>query len=252
VKIFRYLFILLLLGCCIAHAAPLQWQQLAPGLEYTNIDSFVSMTGRGIQVFRFDLQHYQLQLAFNNKAERLQTVEQLVEANDAVIGINGGFFTPEMKPLGLRITDGQLHNPLHNASWLGVFFTQGKHAFIASPKDFHINKNIDFAVQSGPRLLVNGQILPLKPGMDNRSALGITQSGRIILLVTRNFPISTEGLAKIMQAPADQGGLNCVDALNLDGGSSSQLYARTNEFSLSVPSFAIVSDAILVIPKKQV
>lgn len=252
-KIVRYIFVVLLFGCCIANATPLQWQQLAPGLEYTNIAPASSLLGSGLHVFRFDLQNYKLQLAFNNpQAQQTSSVMQLVKSNAAVIGINGGFFTPDIKPLGLRISNGLLRNPLHNTSWWGIFFTRDDHAYIASPKAFHGDKNINFAVQSGPRLLVNGQIPALKPGMDDRSALGITQNGRIILLVSQNFPLSTTELAKIMQAPTDQGGLNCVDALNLDGGSSSQLYANVNQFSLNVPSFAIVSDAVLVVPKKSV
>ena len=250
----RYgLLLIFLLLSNIASAVSLQWQQLAPGLEYTNISPTTSLLGAGLHVFRFDLQHYKLQLAFNNPDEQqVSTVMQLAKANAAVIGINGGFFTPDIKPLGLRISNGLVRNPLHNTSWLGIFFTRNDHAFIASPKTFHADKNINFAVQSGPRLLVNGQIPVLKSGMDDRSALGITRSGRIILLVSQNFPLSTTELAKIMQTPVDQGGLNCMDALNLDGGSSSQLYANVNQFSLNVPSFAIVSDAVLVVPKNSV
>jgi exopolysaccharide biosynthesis protein len=49
--------------------------------------------------------------------------------------------------------------------------------------------------------------------------------------------------------PPIEGGLGCMNALNLDGGSSTQLYAKTQDFSLSIPSFSAVTDAVVVVPK---
>ena len=89
---------------------------------------------------------------------------------------------------------------------------------------------------------MNGQVPTLRPGLANRSALGIDKHGKVIVVVTENLPISTSDLAHILAAPP----LNCVDALNLDGGSSSQLYAKIDRFKLDVPGFSQVSDAIVV------
>ena len=254
-KIFKSLikifWVLALASCVNAFAASLQWQTLAPGLEYTKVNTFAGIGNKGIHAFRFDLQRYQLQLAFTQQQNRLTNIIELMNTNHAIIGVNGGFFTPDLKPLGLRIAEGQIKSPLKNTAWWGVFFTKGAQAAIVSPNSFKASKKINFAVQSGPRLIVNGQITNLKPGMANRTALGITRDNKIVLLVSNGFPLSTQELAKIMQAPENQGGLNCFNALNLDGGSSTQLYARINKFSLSVPSFAMVTDAVLVIPKIQ-
>lgn len=244
----KFIFLLAFLPLT-TFSSPLTWRTLAPGLEYTEINTFAGFGSRGLHVFRFDLQKYAMNLAFTQTENRITTVANLVTNHHAVIGINGGFFTPERKPLGLRIAQGQVKSPLKNTSWWGVFYTQGNQAFIVSPKNFQQNKKINFAVQSGPRLIVNGQITQLKPGADNRTALGITRNGKVILAVTSHFPLSTQELAQIMQAPEEKGGLNCANAINLDGGSSTQLYARINNFELNVPSLALVSDAVLVVPK---
>lgn len=228
---------------------PLQWEPIAPGLEYAKINAF-GLGSRGIHAFRFDLKNYQLQLVYTKQQNRLIDIASLVHANRAIIGVNGGFFTPDLKPLGLRINQGKITSPIKNTTWWGIFFTRELQAYIVAANQFKPSKDINFAVQSGPRLIVNGQIPSLKPGVANRTALGITRDNKIILLATANFPLSTLELAKIMKAPTDQGGLNCDNVLNLDGGSSTQLYARLNNFSLSVPSFAMVTDAVLVIPKK--
>lgn len=246
----KYFTVLLLLLYCIsAFPAPLVWQILAPGLEYAHLTTFSNFENKGFYIFRFDLQHYQLQLAFTQTPQQTASVADLVRANHAVIGINGGFFTPDLKPLGLRIDQGKIKSPLRNTAWWGIFFTRGEQAFIVAPRAFKADKNINFAVQSGPRLIINGRIPSLKPGVANRTALGITRDNKIILLVTSHFPLTTDELAAFMQASEAQGGLACVNALNLDGGSSTQLYATLNDFTLNIPSFAQVTDAVLVVPR---
>lgn len=93
-----------------------------------------------------------------------------------------------------------------------------------------------------PRLLIRGNIPSLKAGVADRTALGITDEGKVIILVTTNAAMSTRQLAQIMRAPP----LSCSDAINLDGGSSSQLYAKIDSFQLNVHGFSNVSDAIIV------
>jgi exopolysaccharide biosynthesis protein len=77
-------------------------------------------------------------------------------------------------------------------------------------------------------LIVNGKILStLKPGLDSRTAM-----------------------AKTMVASQIEGGLGCINALNLDGGSSTQLYAKYGNFNLKVAGYSAVTDAILVLPRR--
>ncbi len=57
--------------------------------------------------------------------------------------------------------------------------------------------------------------------------------------------MSTTELAQLMKAEP----LNCDNALNLDGGSSSQLHAHLNSFQLDVHGFSNVSDAVIVTAK---
>jgi len=123
-----------------------------------------------------------------------------------------------------------------------VFYIKNNKAYVSNVRQFHHNEHIEFAVQSGPRLIVNGKIPPLKPGRAERSSLGITKDGRIIIMITDNTPLSTTELAQFMKAEP----LGCLNALNLDGGSSSQLHARINGFQRDVHGFSNVSDAIIV------
>ncbi len=234
----------LLLLSIAAYADNVQWQAIAPGFFYTQFQAKVAPQGY-VHAFRFNLQNYQLRSALAKDQQNLSNnVADLVKTNQALLGVNGGFFTPNFQPIGLRINQGVVRNPIQNTAWWGVFFTRNNQAYIVGKNDFKTNKSIDFAVQSGPRLLINGKIPNLKPGVANRTALGIDGNGNVIILVTDNAPLATDDLATIMKND-----LGCVNAINLDGGSSTQLYAKINKFKLNLPSFANVTDAVLVVPR---
>jgi uncharacterized protein YigE (DUF2233 family) len=231
------------------YAAPTHWLTLAPGLDYTRITPSAQLPSY-LHAFRIDLRHYRLELAFSEDYKNnINTVADLVKAHQAIVGVNGGFFSPEFKPLGLRVNQGTQHSPLRNISWWGIFFIKNKQPYITTQNDYHPDSNIKFAVQSGPRLIIDGKIPSLKPGAANRTALGITKTGDVILLATENLPLTTLQLAQIMQAPTSEGGLNCINALNLDGGSSTQLYASIDNFQLDVPGYSTIADAVLIKPR---
>ncbi|PJD90689.1 MAG: hypothetical protein CK424_08445 [Legionella sp.] len=226
------------------HAAA--WQTLAPGIEYDTLDPQPLSQWSHIHVFRIDLHHNQLGIVLAKDLPKNYTSAQTFgQHSQALIALNGGFFNPNKVPLGLRLSDHQILNPLKRISWWWIFSIKQYTAAITSPYEFRRQNSSDFAIQAGPRLLIAGKIPALKPGFANRSALGIDTQGRILIVVTENLPMTTTDLAYTLKnAP-----LNCVDALNLDGGSSSQLYANMPNFKLNVPGFAQVSDAIVVKPR---
>lgn len=240
-KIIFSLFLSCWLFTALAYAKT--WQNLTPGIEYLDLSYRSLSQWSHIHVFRVDLQNMQLSLFLaKNLPQHYASAQEFRRYGHSLLAINGGFFNPDKTPLGLRISEKQVLNPLRHISWWGVFLIAKQHAMIVSPYDFHYKKNIEFAIQSGPRLLIGGQIPHLRPGYANRSALGIDAQGKVLMVVTENLPISTTSLAQILKDPP----LNCVDALNLDGGSSSQLYAKIGNFNLDVPGFSHVSDAVLV------
>lgn len=223
------------------------WQSLAPGLAYKKLGSFLTFPTGVLHAFQIDLKNYDFDITPVEK-----NIYDTMRQHNASIAINGGFFTPEMKPLGLRISQGNQFNPIKSTSWWSIFFIKNNKAHITPQANYTPSSDVRFAVQAGPRLVVNGVVPPkLKSGADYRTALGIQPSGKVILLVTESLLLSTQELAEIMRRPEHEGGLNCVDALNLDGGSSTQLYTQIKNFSLSLNGISQVADTILVIPKEQ-
>lgn len=242
--------LLLLLSCLIlsftSYSAG-KWQDLTDGIEYQDLEGGILTPWSHIYAFRIDLNKNKLALVTaQNLAVKNASTDQFAQHSKALISVNGGFFDQQFKPLGLRITNKKIKNPLKSISWWGVFYVKDNKPYIANVKHFYPDEQIDFAIQSGPRLLIRGKIPPLKQGVADRSALGITKDGKVIILVSTNAAMTTEELARLLKSPP----LSCTDAINLDGGSSSQLYANINSFHLNVHGFSNVSDAIVV--KKRV
>lgn len=238
-----YLFYFLLFLLPLHSYAALQWHPLTSGIEYQDLKGGLPSPWSHIHVFRIDLENNRMALvSAKSLGVKNASVNQFAEHSKALIGINGGFFDQDFRPLGLRINNNEIKSSLKRISWWGIFYIRNNKAYISSLNHFNYSKNIEFAVQSGPRLLVNGLIPSLKPGIADRTALGITADGKIIIVVSNNAAMSTRQLAKVMKSPP----LSCINAINLDGGSSSQLYARIRSFILNVHGFSNVSDAIIV------
>jgi uncharacterized protein YigE (DUF2233 family) len=238
--LFILLFIYSSFGCSARH-----WQVLAPGIEYLDIQANQLSPWSHIHAFRLDLTKTKLSLV---NARDIKTTnasaEKFATENNALIGINAGFFDHQFKPLGLRVSHYRQTNPIKPISWWGVFYIESNIPHIASVWNFKMNKHIEFALQSGPRLLVNGKIPHLKQGIADRTALCITKTNKVIMVVSTNAAMTTKDLAELLQAAP----LSCENAINLDGGSSSQIYADINSFHLNVHGFANVADAVIVSP----
>ncbi len=225
------------------HVFASPWRELAPGIEYTDLNASLLVPWSHIHVFRVDLNKNKLDLVMaNDLSLHNAPVDAFAHHSKALIAINGGFFDQNYHPLGLRIGNQHQHSPLKRISWWGIFSVKDHTPHISSLSQYTNNNQVEFAIQSGPRLLVKGKIPALRPGFAERSALGITPDNHVIILVTNNSPLTTTSLAELMNASP----LNCVDAINLDGGSSSQLSANMGLFQINVHGFSNVSDAVVV------
>lgn len=216
-----------------------QWQELTPGLEYTTLD----LNPGTLHAFKIDLAQNRLGLISPTEPT---TVKEMALNAHALVTTNAGFFTPEGEPLGLRINEGKKLTPLKAISWWGIFYLQNDIPRISSFSNFKLTDDINFAVQAGPRLLVNKSTPHLKEGVDNRTAIGYNADKKVILIVTEDAQLTTLNLAKILGTPEKKGGLGCIYALNLDGGSSSQVYAEVGDFTLDVPNYRPVADGLAV------
>jgi uncharacterized protein YigE (DUF2233 family) len=226
------------------------WIHLAEGLAYTTYSFAAGDKNRtAIHAFLVDPKRYRFDVLLAEKEKEGSTVRDLAQQAKASLAVNGGFFTPQHTSIGLIIKNGRRVRRLHRTSWWSVFAIKGDGAHIYSPRRFRHTKDVQMALQVGPRLVINGKIPRLKDGVATRSALGITKTGRVVIAITSGYGLSLMELARRMRASRWEGGLECTNAMALDGGGSSQLYAHIGDFELDLQGLAKVTNSIGVFPK---
>jgi exopolysaccharide biosynthesis protein len=190
-------------------------------------------------------------------AESVQTVDQMTQQNQALVGINAGFFDPSNQQTTSHIilnravlADPKLNSRLVNNPTLKPYLAQifdraefrrydcqGQVKYLIQYHSQALSDNCQLvdAIGGGPALLpeLSAQqeaFFDAKTGRDPiglnqpnaRSAIGITATQQIILvMVAQTQPdggITLPGLAKLLKS------LGAVQALNLDGGTSSAIF----------------------------
>ncbi|MDF1827989.1 MAG: phosphodiester glycosidase family protein [Legionellaceae bacterium] len=248
-KIQTYICLLLFSWCHLAIAYT--WKNIAPGIQYIDMADRNLVPWSHIHVFKIDLNQQQLDIVTaRDLSKQNASVKDFAAYSNAVIAINGGFFDTEYQPLGLRLGHDHHYSKLKSISWWGVFYIADNQPHLSNYSYYKSHRShrdgIDFAIQSGPRLLIDGKTPKLKPGVAERTALGITDDKHVILLVTERSPMTTASLSKLMRlAP-----LSCEQALNLDGGSSSQIYAQLGLLNIHAHGLSNISDAVVVKARK--
>lgn len=149
----------------------------------------------------------------------------------AVAAINGGFFTPEGKPLGLLVEDGTQRGSLNTSSLGSGFYTSTPAgcALIRRDPDLPTNHALHAGelLQSGPFLVEDGAVTSGLSNDKRRRRSFLAWNGRHHWIMGQTSPTSLHALANaLIELPI--GKLRITTALNLDGGSSSDLWVSAD------------------------
>lgn len=256
-----FLFVLLLLprGANAQEAATAKfWQEILPGFEFAlyEIPTNQSVLKSEVFLLKFSLKDFTVLAATaQDVSSKRTTVDILAKKFRGVAAINANFFDPNDNPLGLVVKNGLTTNRLQNGGNLltGVFYLTHDNKASIVHRDSLPEKKPKVAFQSGPRLLASSNRLPLKEP-DNptrRSGVATTANGEIILFATRlRYPgASFAQLQDMLLDPR----INAVDALNFDGGGSSQLYIKAQPPHFGEDVFISGGDIVpvaLIVKKK--
>lgn len=160
--------------------------------------------------------------------------------------MNGGMFTEDRRPLGLYIQDGKTLAPLNTRESAegnfylqpnGVFYIRAdRRAFVVPTRDFKDDGQIIYATQSGPMLVLDGEInQSFKPDSTNlniRNGVCVTLDERVVFAISRreiNFYDFAEHFKK----------LGCRNALFLDGFVS-RMYAPEQNIAQTDGDFGVI------------
>jgi uncharacterized protein YigE (DUF2233 family) len=178
---------------------------------------------------------------------------EIMLGNHCFAGTNGGYFQPDFEPVGLVLAEGHLvHGPSHARLLSGALVMTANHIHLLRSTEPLPGKNAHDAVQCGPFLVDGGKAMA---GLNNvrsarRTAVLTGPAGQWALV--SSSALTLQELGEILSDPALlPAGLHAEQALNLDGGSSTALWARQpGAEPYSSPEFGIVRDFIGIVARK--
>jgi uncharacterized protein YigE (DUF2233 family) len=174
-----------------------------------------------VGTWSFSLARYEMAIEDTGMTTAL---DKVLERTHAELVVNGGFFDPEGKPVGLAVSDGAVISKLVKSLSGGVLVSDGARASVFATESFSLaDAGVTFAVQCRPRLVVDGQ--PNVKSDDGkraeRTALCVRDDGRTVAVYVVRGSDDGESpgpsLFALAQHLTREG---CAAALNLDGGPS--------------------------------
>lgn len=226
---------------------PEAWQLLRPGLERRRIDLHSEEGGvrETLYVLRIDPSMYEFDVGYKPGApQRLMDWQREL---DALVVVNGGFFTPEYQAAGLIISNRQAAGTSY-AGFGGMLAITEAGAEVRSlvQQPYDPNEGILAAVQSFPMLVMpDGQIgYQQEDGAaDRRTVVAQDRQGRVLFIVAQAGTLTLHELSRYLA----ESELDLSIALNLDGGASSGIHL--SEPVEGVAPFSLLPIVIAVRPK---
>ncbi|MEZ4842954.1 MAG: phosphodiester glycosidase family protein [Bacteroidia bacterium] len=185
-------------------------------------------TEEPILTYTVNTEKQQLQMFWkDNNDSIINTFERLEkhvksQHKKLVFAMNGGMFMPDFSPQGLYIQNSIVQNPIDTGRGSGnfylkpngIFYITRSKAVVCNTTDFLADSTIQYATQSGPMLVENGQIHPaFTKGSSNlhiRNGVGILPNGDVLFAMSK-AKINFYDFAQFFLSKG------CQNALYLDG-----------------------------------
>lgn len=167
--------------------------------------------------------------------------EQLGAQNEVLaFAMNGGMYQDDLSPVGLLVVGGTEHKAANTVDIKGdvvpnfykkpngVFFIgDGKAGVLETERFLREKPKTDFATQSGPMLVIDGEIHPAfivdSPYLNQRNGVCASSPTEVHLAISDGF-VNFDDFARFFR---DR--LGCQNALFLDGGSAPGIYLPEQE-----------------------
>ncbi len=238
------------LGCARdAAPAPAAFVDLGGGIEYATLRVAASdgAEGSDVHLLRLDPARAELIVVVD---DHLSDAAGFRRAAGAVAAINGIYFDPQFKPLGLLVSQGRRLGKLRRVDH-GVFTVAGGKPALQHARAYTPPEALEFAVECGPRLLTAGAPLPVKAGLARRTVIGSDRAGRVLLAASVGV-LQLRDLTQSLAQPPSVGGAGAFHLLNLDGGSSTMFDLQAGRLRATIRSPVRVPVGIAVRARRAV
>ncbi|MCA9793776.1 MAG: phosphodiester glycosidase family protein [Candidatus Eremiobacteraeota bacterium] len=217
-----------------------EWRPLKTGLAYRTAD----LGEVRMHQFRLDPSQVKLEVFLAADYGRpTMLVGELAEAAQAMVMLNGGYFDQDSRPMGY-LKDGKIINQdINPGSAFGGILVVGRGKPTVLSRDTFQPGPERLALQCGPRLIDAGKPVEGIHDSDRRARTGVAVDGEgnLYLYACDGRPgLTFARLQRILTKPVNQGGLAARYALNLDGGSSTQMVLRHPRVKAAIPALVAV------------
>jgi uncharacterized protein YigE (DUF2233 family) len=226
------------------------WNKGTPGVE-TRQEVWKSPDGNGasdtLTIVRFDLDYVQLSVAY--QPDQPLSMQDWMHQEQAMALMNGGYFDGRDRATALVIANGQAYGDSYQGFGGMLDVNAQGQVELRSLHDqpYDSSENLSQATQSSPMLLLNGKRTQFNADgkASPRSIAAMDKQGRLLFIVSPDAIFTLDEMATLLE----QSDLDLVDALNLDGGSSTGLYVNAGSQNIAIDSYANLP-LVIVIKKK--
>ncbi len=181
---------------------------------------------------------------FDSRAYRLEVVDLGASAEAAVVrmenaaghtscvaGVNGGFFHPDYRPLGLMISGGQRTGRLETTKLLsGVVYSDDRGVHVVRRAAFRDHPGIGALLQTGPYLVERGRaVRGLSDARPARRTFIATDWRRHWVIGATTSRVTLAELADALATPGALTSWPVDRGINLDGGSSTGFFVAAGD-----------------------
>jgi uncharacterized protein YigE (DUF2233 family) len=187
--------------------------------------------GSRFTVCRYDPARQDMRLMLSDKqGKMLKDFQALAgtlgqDANRVSFAMNAGMYALDSQPIGLYIEESKQRYTVNTRNAAGNFYTKPNGIFWADDAGLHISttnaflsanpQNIRFASQSGPMLVMDGQLHPKfqqdGESRKTRNGVGLTAENQAFFIISED-PVSFGKFARFFRDV-----LKCPNALYFDG-----------------------------------
>lgn len=220
---------------------------LPAGARFTERE--VQQDGRAvrIQAVIFSIKKCRIEVIDNEPGRT--SLEAALQSAGCFAGVNGGYFHDSFAPVGLMIAQGQRVNGFEKAKLLsGVLVVRGKSASLIRSGELKTADSLTDALQAGPFLLDHGvSAIGLNDEkLARRTVIASDGGDQWALLLFSHVTLAQA--ARILEDRALFPEARFKSALNLDGGSSSAIWAAVAPKPFSLRGFATVRNFVGIRP----
>jgi hypothetical protein len=231
----------------------LQWTAATVGIEFTQLPAVVTDEDRGkILITRIDPARVLFRVYYR-EGKRQAVQDWAAELPSAALIVNANYFEPKGRPVGLVMVDNKILNQPTGRPNSGRFQVKGEVPYVgtlsvADATALQSSKQYVESFEGFPLLIVGGRpnlssALYDAMARSRRTVIAQDRNGRILIIVTAAAEMTLSEMTNWLLNV----NLGIVSALNLDGGSSSQIYLGSRSAPLEFKHGAIAVPVVLAV-----